>query len=77
MRTLKLVVPVLVLIAGLRVSTTVSFGKAEYTKKEKKPCTTCHVKVNSKELNEVGKCYEKNNHSLAGCESKKPDDKKS
>ena len=34
-----------------------SFGKQEYTKKEKKPCTTCHVSAKSKELNDVGKYY--------------------
>ena len=34
-------------------------GKPEYTKKEGKGCMTCHVKAGSKELNDVGKCYEK------------------
>jgi len=36
---------------------TLSLGKVEYTKKEGKPCITCHVKNGSKELNDVGKCY--------------------
>jgi hypothetical protein len=38
---------------------TLMLGKAEYTKKEKTPCKTCHVKPGSKELNDVGKCYAK------------------
>ncbi len=67
----------LVLIGGLTILISASFGKVEYTKKEKKPCTTCHVKASSKELNEVGKCYQENNHSLEGCGLKKPAEKKS
>ena len=66
MRFLKLALPVLVLCAGLLVNTSRSFGKPEYTKKEKKGCTVCHVKANSKDLNDVGKCYEKKK-SLQGC----------
>lgn len=45
-------------------------GKAEYTKKEGKSCTTCHVKAGSKELNDVGKCYEKGK-SLKECTTPK------
>ena len=45
-------------------------AKVEYSKTEKKACTTCHVKAASKELNDVGKCYQDKKHSLAGCESK-------
>jgi hypothetical protein len=73
----RLAPPTIVLIGGLMISTGASLGKVEYTKKEKKPCTTCHVKANSKELNDVGKCYKENNHSLKGCESKKAEEKKS
>lgn len=42
------------------------YGKAEYAKKEGKTCVTCHVKMGSKELNDSGKCYEKNK-SLKDC----------
>jgi hypothetical protein len=49
-------------------SATLMLGKAAYTKKEGKPCMTCHVKTGSKELNDVGKCYEKS-HSLKGCQA--------
>jgi len=50
----------------------VMHGKPEYTKKEKTACTTCHTKPGSKELNEVGKCYEKKK-SVEAC--KAPDKK--
>ena len=45
-------------------------SKPEFTRKEGKGCVTCHVKVGSKELNDVGKCYEKNK-SLKECSSPK------
>ena len=67
MRALRLALPVAVLMAGLFVTTTTSFGKPEYAKKEKKSCMTCHVAAGKKELNDVGKCYGKN-HTLEGCE---------
>lgn len=54
------------ILSGL--GATILFGKAEYTKKEGKPCITCHVKAGSKELNDVGKCYAKN-HSLKDCQA--------
>lgn len=44
-----------------------SLAKPEYGKKEGKSCTYCHVKAGSKDLNDVGKCYAKNDHSLAKC----------
>ncbi|MGD0296346.1 MAG: hypothetical protein ABSE86_04470 [Bryobacteraceae bacterium] len=67
---LKIAVPSLVLLGGLMVTSS-SFGKTEYTKKEKKACTYCHVAQGKKDLNEVGKCYGEHNHSLEGCEPKK------
>lgn len=65
---LKVALPMAILAAGLIVSTPFSFGKAEYTKKEKKACTYCHVANGKKELNDVGKCYAEHGHSLEGCE---------
>ena len=59
MRITKLGFPLLMLLGGSLLNITLSFGKVEYTKKEKKPCTTCHTKMNTNELNDVGKCYEK------------------
>jgi hypothetical protein len=66
MRIFKIAVPVAVLMGGLFLCTSLSFGKAEYTKKEKKGCTFCHVSASSKELNEAGKYYKEHNHSLEG-----------
>jgi len=56
-RTLKITLPGMVAIAGLLLLATSSFGKPEYSKKEKKSCVTCHVKAGSKDLNGVGKYY--------------------
>ncbi len=69
MRTLKLALPAVILIGGLTIPATVSFGKAEYTKKEKKGCVYCHTKATSKELNKVGECYQQKK-TLEGCEAK-------
>ena len=52
-----------------------SFGNMEIAKKEKVACTTCHVKMGQKDLNDVGKCYAKKK-SLKACESGKKDGKK-
>jgi hypothetical protein len=45
---------------------TLATAKPEYSKKEGKPCTFCHVKMGSKELNDAGKYYKEHNHSLEG-----------
>ncbi len=70
MRFLRLAAPAAVLVLGLTVATTVSFGKAEYAKKEKKTCTYCHVKAGQKDLNEAGTYYKEHNHSLEGYKPK-------
>lgn len=56
---MKFAVPALLLLAGVVVSSTASFGKVEYTKKEKKGCVVCHTSATSKELNDAGKYYAK------------------
>lgn len=71
MKALKLIVPVAILSAGFLISTTASYGKPEYSKKEKKACTVCHVATGKKDLSDVGKCYAKNGHSLEKCEQVK------
>jgi hypothetical protein len=63
---LRIAVPSFVLVLGFVLSTTVSFGKSEYAKKEKKTCTYCHTKAGSKDLNDAGKYYKDHNHSLEG-----------
>jgi hypothetical protein len=66
MRLAKFIIPGGILALGLLVSSTQSYGKAEYTKKEKKACTFCHVKAGSKDLNDAGKYYKDHNNSLEG-----------
>ena len=73
MSRLKYAIPLFVFVAGLITTATLSFGKAEYTKKEKKGCVYCHTKAlpkDSKDLNDVGKCYEKKK-TLDGCAAEK------
>jgi hypothetical protein len=60
MKTIRFIIPALVVATGILLSSSLSFAKPEYTKKEKKPCTTCHVTAKSKDLNEAGKYYAKN-----------------
>jgi hypothetical protein len=69
--TLRIAFPALVLLGGLTITSSSSFAKPDYTKKEKKACAYCHVGPAKKELNEVGKCYAEHNHSLEACDSKK------
>ena len=65
MKLAKIAAPALVLYTGVLLVSGISYGKAEYTKKEKKACVTCHVAANSKELNETGKYY-KDKKTLEG-----------
>lgn len=70
---MKLVKVLFLLCATVLLSISMLYAKAEYTKKEGKPCAYCHIKAGSKDLNDVGKCYEKA-HKLDNCkpsESKK------
>ena len=55
---LKVVIPAVILMGGFLLSSTASYGKAEYTKTTKKACIYCHIKANSKELNDAGKYYQ-------------------
>ena len=57
MRTLRLILPVATLVAAFLATSGISSAKPEYSKTEKKPCLTCHVKTGSKDLNDVGKYY--------------------
>ena len=75
MRTIKVVAPVVILFGGLVVSSTLSFAKPEYTKKEKKACAYCHVTATSKELNDAGKYYAEHGHSLEGYQPRKAPEK--
>lgn len=57
MKKLPLIVSTGVLVLAFVMSATLSFGKPEYSKKEKKGCVACHVSAKSKDLNDTGKCY--------------------
>jgi hypothetical protein len=60
MKSLKVIIPATVLLGGFLLSTTASYGKAEYTKATKKPCAYCHVDAvkTPKELKDAGKYYQ-------------------
>ncbi|MGD0695322.1 MAG: hypothetical protein ABSB82_10770 [Terriglobia bacterium] len=71
MKGLRISLLMAVLVGGLTLTSSLMLSKPEYAKKEgNKKCTYCHVKAGSKDLNDIGKCYQKNKHSLEGCESK-------
>jgi len=65
MKTVRLIIGVGLMMAAFVATSVVSFATPEFTKKEKKPCTTCHVTAKSKDLNSVGKYY-KEKKSLEG-----------
>jgi hypothetical protein len=77
MSTLKLVLPAAIVLTGILLCTTATYGKPEYAKKEKKNCVFCHAKVEakkevmSKNLNDAGKYYAAHEHSLDGYTEKK------
>ena len=68
MRAMKVALPAAILMAGFLLCTSATYGKPEYMKKEGvKSCTYCHVKAGAKDLNDTGKSYGANDHSLAKC----------
>ncbi len=69
MSRLRLVLPAAVVIGAFMISPAITRANINYSKKENKPCITCHVSVKTKELNAVGKCY-KEKQKLEGCAAK-------
>jgi len=57
MKLFRLLLPASALLGLIFVTGSPSFATKEMSKKEKKPCTTCHVKGDLKKLNDVGKYY--------------------
>lgn len=57
MKAFRLLIPVLTLAAAFLATSGISYATKEMSKKEKKPCVTCHPKGKMKELNDVGKYY--------------------
>jgi hypothetical protein len=55
----------LAILSGSMIS--VSTAKPEYAKKEGKGCKYCHVTAGKPDLNDTGKCYQTNGHSLEKC----------
>lgn len=60
-----LVITVMALAISAFVASSL-YATVEVGKKEGKPCTHCHTKAGSKDLNDTGKCY-KEKGSLGGC----------
>jgi hypothetical protein len=63
---MKLAKILVLVVAVVLLSFSMVYAKPEYTKSTGKPCATCHTK--GKELNDVGKCYEKTK-KLEGCKA--------
>ena len=55
----------LAILSGSMIS--ISTAKPAYAAKEGKKCTYCHVTAGKPDLNDTGKCYAANGHSLTKC----------
>jgi len=69
----KMIRPLLLLTLAAFIAVSMGMSKAEYGKKEGKPCTFCHPPGKFKELTDAGKYFKEHNHSLEGY---KADEKK-
>lgn len=74
-KVIKVAVLGMAMAVAISMASLSSFGNMKIAKKEKAACTTCHIKMGSKELNDVGKCYAKKK-SLKACESGNKEGKK-
>jgi hypothetical protein len=63
---MKIIQSLLLLSLVALIGISIGMGKAEYSKKEGKPCTFCHPGGKVKELTDAGKYYKEHNHSLEG-----------
>ncbi|MGA2476162.1 MAG: hypothetical protein ABSF73_06035 [Terriglobia bacterium] len=70
---MKIIRPLLLLTLAAFIAVSMGMSKAEYGKKEGKPCTFCHPPGKFKELTDAGKYYKEHDHSLEGY---KADEKK-
>jgi hypothetical protein len=70
MKLFRFLIPAAIMCLGLTINVKPAQGKPEYTKKEKKACTTCHSSAKptkeNEALNAVGKCY-KGKKELSAC----------
>ena len=72
MSRFKIFLPAAIVVGGILVCASGSYGKAEYTKQTKKACGFCHVDAQKtpKELKAPGKYYQEHK-SLEGYQEKK------
>ena len=70
---MRIIRPLFLLTLAAFIAVSMGMSKAEYGKKEGKPCTFCHPPGKFKELIDAGKYYKEHNHSLEGY---KADEKK-
>ena len=63
---MRIIRPLLLLTVAALIAASMGMSKAEYAKKEGKPCTFCHPPGKFKELTDAGKYYKDHNHSLEG-----------
>lgn len=61
------VLAALAILSGSMIS--ISKAKPAYATKEGKKCAYCHVTPGKPDLNDTGKCYKANDHSLAKCKA--------
>ena len=61
------VLVVLAILSGSLIS--ISTAKPAYSKKESKKCVYCHTAAGKPDLNDTGKCYKENDHSLEKCKA--------
>jgi hypothetical protein len=58
MKTLKVLIPAIVLTAGLVLNTTASYSKPADSKTTGQKCTACHTNIKTpKELTKQGTCF--------------------
>ena len=63
----KVVIGALVLAMGTWVmSSSTAYSTGAISKEVGKPCTECHTKAGTKDLNDKGKCYQEKK-TLEGC----------
>ncbi len=74
-KVVKIAVFSMAVASAISLCSLSSLGTIQIATKEKAACTTCHVKMGSKELNVVGTCYAKKKN-LKACESGQKEGKK-
>ena len=71
MRLCQVLIALAILSGSIVSISTVSTATPAYAKKEGKGCKYCHSAMPAKadNLNDTGKCYKANNHSLEKCKA--------